>query len=221
MADSTGLEPAIFSVTGRRVNHYTTSPQKGGNIYNLANIFVKFPLRTHRTLVRLVYGAQFASIFIQVLNISVRRADGALLNQPILADCEGFFKLRRCGILTSIRDSEWIFNHAGHNPVNNLRNQDQPVSHRNVQWHHMGSRVARCRSGRLHQLHSDPRLLMGVAQSPSRPCVRIPACSAQCTRNLTMPKLLLNIQPLTRPQLYHILSRQKPRAASGRHYFGG
>ncbi len=27
MADQTGIEPAIFSVTGRHVNRYTTGPQ--------------------------------------------------------------------------------------------------------------------------------------------------------------------------------------------------
>ena len=44
MAVPTGLEPAIFCVTGRRVNHYTTEPKILKMLFKYTKFFIKLSI---------------------------------------------------------------------------------------------------------------------------------------------------------------------------------
>ena len=48
LADPKGIEPSIFSVTGRRVNRYTTGPGDSGTIVTRAHFYAKSKVKTPR-----------------------------------------------------------------------------------------------------------------------------------------------------------------------------
>lgn len=59
MAVPTGLEPAIFCVTGRRVNHYTTEPKILKMLFKYTKFFTKLSILLLKVLIFLFFFTHF------------------------------------------------------------------------------------------------------------------------------------------------------------------